>query len=189
MIYTVLFMDIDKPLSELSHAEFLELLRSRRRERSWTVGQLSEYERRGPDFLVQDSGLRDEIDQVLEDYYERLRESFEPLQKYWKNLLPDSFGDSLVVPKLGISNLTITNLLDKNPVLASEPLHSDLVRNEEKAEVESSFTVLHELLGSFRNVEENTRKVEVNTKWGLGQWALLFFAFWAAVASTFSAFS
>lgn len=181
-------MDINKPLSELSDAEFIELLRSRRRERSWTVGQLSEYERRDPDFLSQDSGLRDEIDQVLEGYYERLQESFEPLQKYWTNLLPDSFGSSLVVPKLEIANLNMSNLLDKNPFLASEPLHSELARNEERAEVESSFTVLDELLGSSRNVEENTRKVEINTKWGLGQWALLFFAFWAALASTFSAF-
>jgi hypothetical protein len=53
------------PFSELSDADFVALLKESEKGSNWTLGQVAEYELRGPDFLANDKGLREKIDGVL----------------------------------------------------------------------------------------------------------------------------
>lgn len=74
-------MSRDKLLSELSNAEFIEVLRSREADCSWTVGRLSEYENRVSGFLYDNTGLKDKIDSFIEEYHEKIRVPFEPYRE------------------------------------------------------------------------------------------------------------
>jgi hypothetical protein len=76
-------MDKNTPLSALSDAEFIALLKERQKDANWTMGQLEEYERRGSDFLANEEGLRENIETTLENHYDKMRSIFEPAQKSW----------------------------------------------------------------------------------------------------------
>jgi hypothetical protein len=165
-------MNEDKPLSKLSNAEFIDLLRSGESNLSWTVGQLSEYENRGSDFLHNDVDLRDKIDTFLEGYYERVRALFEPHRESLAKLSLD-ISKSFVIPKIEFPKIEISGLLENHPNLERQPWNSPAVQAVEKSEVES-------IVGYIQNIDKNT-------KWGSGQWALLVFTIWAALASTWAA--
>ncbi len=165
-------MNQSNSLSNLSDAEFIELLRSREADLSWTVGQLSEYENRGSDFLHNDADLRDKIDVFLEEYYARIRNLFEPYRQSLAKLGQD-VSNSFAIPKIEFPRFEVSGFLEHHPSLEKLPLNSPLVREVEQSEVES-------IVGSLQNIDRNT-------KWGAGQWALLVFTIWAALASTWAA--
>lgn len=165
-------MNENKPLSQLSDAEFIELLRSREADLSWTVGQLSEYENRGSGFLQNDADLRDKIDAFLEQYYEKIRKLFEPYRQSWSKLAGE-LSKSLVFPRIEIPRLEISSLLESHPSIEQQPLNSPAVQVVEKS--------------LMANIERAVQNIDRNTKWGAGQWALLAFTIWAALASTWAA--
>lgn len=166
-------MNEDRPLSKLSNAEFIELLRSREADLSWTVGQLSEYENRGSQFLNNDSDLRDKIDAFLEQYYERLRKLFEPYRQLLAKLAGE-VSKSFAVPKIVFPRIELSGLLESHPSLEQQPLNSPVVQAVGESEVQS-------IVGSLQNIDRNT-------KWSRRQWALLIFTIWAAIAGTWAAF-
>lgn len=165
-------MNVKRPLSELSNPEFIELLRSRESDLSWTVGQLSEYENRGSDFLNNDSDLRDRIDSFLEGYYERIRKLFEPHRQSLARVA-EEVSKSFAIPKIEFPKIEISGLLEHHPNLRDQRLDSPLVREVETSEVES--------------IVESLQNIDRNTKWGAGHKASLIFTIWAAIVGTWAA--
>lgn len=166
-------MSKDKLLSELSNAEFIEVLRSREADCSWTVGEVSEYENRGSDFLHNDADLRDKIDAFLEEYYDKIRTLFEPYRDSLAKIAQEVSG-SFVVPKFELPRIDLSGLLESHPNLEQQPLNSPVVQAVGESEVQA-------IVGSLKNIDQNT-------KWNGKQWALLIFTIWAALAGTWAAF-
>lgn len=161
-----------KSLSKLSNAEFIELLRTREADLSWTVGELSEYENRGSDFLHEDADLKDKIDAFLDEYYVKIRKLFEPYRQSLAKLAAEA-AKPFALPKIEFPRIEISGLLESHPNLEQQPLNSPVVQAVGESEV--------------RSIVDSLENIDKNTKWGRGQWALLVFTIWAALASTWAA--
>jgi hypothetical protein len=133
-------MNEKTPLSALSDAEFIARLKKGEKYSNWTMGQLDEYERRGPDFLANDEGLRENIETTLKNHYDKMRLIFEPTRKYWdaKNAeilrkLPKFSFPIPTLPDFSFPIPTLPALIEETPSLADEVIESNVVEEATQA--------------------------------------------------------
>jgi hypothetical protein len=133
-------MDKKTPLSALSDAEFIALLKEREKDSNWTMGQLIEYERRGSDFLANDESLRKNIETTLQNHNEKMRSIFEPIQKSFNESIAGALSDlpkfSFPVPTLPDFSFpvpTFPALIEDSLSLADEVIESNVVEEATQA--------------------------------------------------------
>jgi hypothetical protein len=144
------------PFSELSDADFVALLKESEKGSNWTLGQVAEYELRGPDFLANDKGLREKIDGVLKNHQTTMLSVFEPFQRSLDAMFLGAVSN---FSKFSIPVSTFPILVN-NPSLIDEDIDSTLVKEATQKEMSNSY-------------KKSLASIEFNTRFGWKQWLML----------------
>jgi hypothetical protein len=183
--------------SSMSNEEFLKILKSKEADKSWTLGEVIEYQRRGAHAFDHDLKLIRSLDRFIAEQNTKYGEILKPIQdsmskivslsisdsttKLLKNLASqNSYIDSLLpifeLPPLSFPKFELKDVVKIDPTIVDRPLTSP---HSQKVIVEGFHEATKSHSGHLAQIAENTR-------WDWKQWTLFGLAAVAAVTGILS---
>ena len=182
-----------RSLKETTNDELYGLLKHGEAQKSWTIGQLGEYERRGRRTFDHDKSLVTLLDATLAEQNEKLAEIWRPYQEEISRIAAAPIiqatqkwaadfarTNTLLASKAiraDVSVPTLSDVLDLDPRISDQPASSPGIEE----------VLTTHLAPIFARQDGHLSQIARNTKWDWKQWVLFALALVAAVTGVFSA--